>query len=364
MELIKNTKGTAFEGCDFVVRVDGERKIKLLQLTDMQMIDGEQRRRPDRLTAPEIEAWKPENFDVLCGDHIRSLVAQTQPDLIFITGDITYGSFDDSGENLLWFCRLMDSFRIPWAPVFGNHDNESKKGITWQCEQFERSKYCMFRRGNVSGNGNYTVGIAVGEKLVRVLHMLDSNGCHSEDPDAIRKKGIYADQIDLVRSNTAKIQAAQGEGVEAFLAFHIPVDCFVEAETRKGYCTDERVSYSIGVDVPSLDGDFGCKGDDVRKGVIDTGTGFMDFLKECNINGVFVGHCHKNNTCITYNGIRWVYGLKTGQYDDQYIGQMGGTQITLGGKDFWVQHIPSLAVPGVYPSNASFVQQMLTENKR
>ena len=86
MELIKNTKGTAFEGCDFVVRVDGERKIKLLQLTDMQMIDGEQRRRPDRLTAPEIEAWKPENFDVLCGE-------------VYVAG----GSFNKNLAHFMYF---------------------------------------------------------------------------------------------------------------------------------------------------------------------------------------------------------------------------------------------------------------------
>ena len=173
-EIIKG--GKDFDGCDFVLRLDSDRKntkIKLLQITDMQIIDSLQRRTPERLRIDEVNAWKPENFDSMCGNQIRSLVVQTKPDLIFITGDIIYGSFDDSGTTLEWFCGFMDSLEIPWAPVFGNHDNESAKGVKWQCEQFEKSKYCIFARGNVSGNSNYTVGIAVGDELVRVLHMLD-----------------------------------------------------------------------------------------------------------------------------------------------------------------------------------------------
>ena len=37
---------------------------------------------------PYISAWYADNFDALCGNQIRSMVAQTEPDLIFITGDI------------------------------------------------------------------------------------------------------------------------------------------------------------------------------------------------------------------------------------------------------------------------------------
>ena len=361
MEIIRDTKNTVFDGCDFVVKVEKNRRFRLLQLTDMQVIDSLQARRPDRLRADEIAAWLPENFDSMCGDHIRTLVAQARPDLIFITGDIIYGSFDDSGSTFDWFCRLMDSFRIPWAPVFGNHDNEAKIGVTWQCERFESSEYCLFKRGAVSGNGNYTVGLAVGDKLVRVIHMLDSNGCsHSDDESVVKSKGIYADQLELVRSNTAKITAAQGEAVDAFAAFHIPVDLFIEAEKAKGYCTDDDLFYTIGVDVPAVDGDFGCKYEDTRK-CIPAGDAFLEFLRDCNINGIFVGHDHQVNTCITYKGIKWVYGLKTGQYDYHNPAQTGGTLITVDGKELEICHIPSLSIYGAYPSKAPMFKGFFTE---
>ena len=156
-DILTGNDGNAFAGCDFVVRLSGDRintKIKILQLTDTQVIDASQRRTADRIRPDEIIAWDPKNFDAQCGNHIRSLVAQTKPDLIILTGDIVYGSFDDNGTTLDWFCDLMDSFKIPWAPVFGNHDNESQKGVDWQCARLKRSAYCLFERGNVSGNSN------------------------------------------------------------------------------------------------------------------------------------------------------------------------------------------------------------------
>ena len=207
------TTNKVFRGCDFVIQLGKDchcAPIKLLQLTDMQFIDATQRRSPDRLRNDEIIAWHPDNFMAQCGNHIASLIVQTKPDLIFITGDIVYGSFDDNGTTLEWFCSFMDSFEIPWAPTFGNHDNESAKGVDWQCAQFENSKYCVFRRGNVSGNSNYSVGIAVGDELVRVLHMIDSNGCVTNHSHVISKAGIYPDQLALIDENTQAIQKSQG----------------------------------------------------------------------------------------------------------------------------------------------------------
>lgn len=96
-QIIRNTENTVFRGCDFVVKFHEERKddIRILQITDMQAIDSSQSRTPDRLRPDEIAAWASERFDAQCADHIRALIAQTRPDLIIITGDVVYGSFDD-----------------------------------------------------------------------------------------------------------------------------------------------------------------------------------------------------------------------------------------------------------------------------
>jgi len=330
-------------GCDFVLKFPEEYKntgIKLLQLTDIQVINAEQRRTPDRLRIDEINAWSPERFDENCGNHIRSLVATASPDLIFITGDIVYGSFDDAGTTFEWFCDFMDSFKIPWAPVFGNHDNESARGVAWQCERFEKSRYCIFKRGNVSGNSNYTVGIAIGNELIRVIYMIDTNGCKTaSDPSVIRERGIYPDQIAWISSTSVQIRSIACKSVPAFMAFHIPTAEFVEAEVAKGYRNDNRAQYAIGVDVPQCDKDFGCCYENYQPIVAE---GFRDALKRTSTDAVFVGHCHSINTVITYDGVTYVFGLKTGQYDYHNPYQLGGTLITLKNGTFDVKHIPAL----------------------
>lgn len=343
-KIIKNTENTVFDGCDFVIELPSERKngdITVLQLTDTQVIDAHQRRTPDRLRPDEIEAWATENFDIQLGDHIRSLVAQCRPDLIIITGDVVYGSFDDNGTALTWLCSLMDQLDTPWAPVFGNHDNECALGVEWQCNLLENSKNCLFKRGSVSGNGNYTVGIAVGDELVRVLHMLDSNGCwDSDEPSVIRNRGLCIDQLQLVSDNTERIRKAQGKKVSAFAAFHIPEKGFVEAAIANGYRVNDTDRYVIGVTHPAKYGDFGfC----LEKYIgFDMSVDFTDFALNNGIDGVFAGHVHNCCTSIEHRGIRWTFGLKTGQYDYHIPGQIGGTEITLNGSAFKVRHLPSL----------------------
>lgn len=358
--IIKNVTNPAYEGCDRVVVLNEDRPIRLLQLTDMQVIDGSQRRTPDRIRIDEINAWTRENFDAQLGNHIRSVITQTNPDVIFITGDIVYGSFDDSGEALSWFVALMESFDIPWAPVFGNHDNESKMGVKWQCELLENSKNCLFARGNVTGNGNYTVGIAYGDTLKRIMYMTDSNGCGDcSDPEVTSAQGIYPDQLARIKECSEKIKEAQGDAVKGMMAFHIPIKEFSVASKDKGYEINAP-HYTLGVTVKAKDGDFGSKYETEHG--IDCGDMFS-FLKYCGIDSVYTGHYHKNNTKIVYNDITWVYGLKTGQYDYHTAGSIGGTLIIDDLSVLAVTHVPSLVPLASYPGGAAMFKGFFAEDK-
>ena len=162
------------------VFLDTDEELRILQLTDMQVIDASQRRSPGRISASEIERWAPENAEKNCYSHIKDVVAQTTPQLIIITGDIVYGEFDDSGRKLREFTEFMDSLEIPWAPVWGNHDLESAIGCKAASEIFQKAKYCLFATETddiADGTGNYAVRIYRGGKLYRAVYMLDSHGC-------------------------------------------------------------------------------------------------------------------------------------------------------------------------------------------
>lgn len=117
---------------DFTVEVKSGKDIKVLQLTDPQIIESEQN--PSQLTEEKQERWSKKNKEDMYKKYFRQVIDESKPDLILVTGDLVYGKFDDNGEAFTDFVNFMEEFGIPWAPVFGNHENESKKGVDWQCE--------------------------------------------------------------------------------------------------------------------------------------------------------------------------------------------------------------------------------------
>ena len=123
------------EVIDFIVDVEEGRDIRVLQLTDTQIIDSAQQRSDDRLGEEQTARWATEQMDNCLFKYIRNAVERAQPDLIIITGDLVYGEFDDSGRSFKKLIAHMDGYGIPWAPIYGNHDNESMKGAKWQNEQ-------------------------------------------------------------------------------------------------------------------------------------------------------------------------------------------------------------------------------------
>ena len=337
---------------DFILDLPSDRPLRILQLTDMQIIDASQQRTPNRLNEREIALWQPEAIPVQCTDQIRSVVAQANPDLIFITGDVIYGEFDDSGDSLELFCDFMDSLGVPWAPVYGNHDNETLRCVDWQNARLEAAPLCLFKKGSVAGNGNYSILLTRNGTPFRALYMMDSGGCMGSSSESARRgPGFSADQYAWLYATAEHLTEVNGgTPVPSFLCFHIPTIQFHRAAVEKGYQTaDEHEKYVIGVTSLAKDGDFGCKREPI--GCFGTPEDFVDQLHAAGVDGVFVGHCHANNTSVLWNGIRWTYGLKTGQYDYHTPGQLGGTLVTLWEGGFTVTHVPALS-PGAPAPNA------------
>lgn len=321
---------------DFVIRAEEGREFRILQLTDTQIIDPGQSRYPERInnTTPITdETLYQEVFY-----YIEQAIEKTNPDLILMTGDIVYGEFDDSGASLCKVVAYMESFGIPWAPVFGNHDNESTKGVTWQCQQFENAEHCLFKRGELIGNGNYTIGIEQGGKLIKVIYMMDSNGCgngrtysylpsfgeYNKGEKLMTAEGITEDQLDWLDTTCAHITGTLGYTPSKFIAFHIPIVEFSDAATNRGYQYSDRQK-EFKIEDPTGT-DFGCKYESIRGMEVPN---LWMLLKRHNFDGVFVGHNHTNNFSIVYDGIRVTCGLKTGTHDRDRTDMLGGTSITV-----------------------------------
>ena len=313
-----------FEIVDFVVDVPENREPVILHLTDMQIIDSSQGR---DLGSIQESYWDPKNKDIRCYDYLRDIITNTNPDLILITGDLVYGEFDHNGENLLELIKFMESFEIPWAPVFGNHDNESNMGVDWQCEQLENAEHCLFLQRNLTGNGNYSVGIKQGDKLTRVFFMLDSNGCGNASSTSISNghtkttPGFGADQIKWY-TNVADLILEKSPETNITMAFHIQISTFGDAFAK--YNTNGSTAVNIDELANKAEGDFGYIGA-AMKGPWDSDKTIWNGFKALGVDSVLVGHEHANSASIVYEGIRLQYGMKCSTYDRNNYFRSNGT---------------------------------------
>ena len=302
---------------DFTVTVAEGKDPVVLQLSDTQM-------------------WDAHNVEEYCYRYVRETIEATNPDLIILTGDIVYGKFDDNGAIFTDFIAFMESFAIPWAPVFGNHDNESLKGVDWQCAQLEAAEHCLFKQRELTGNGNYSVGIIQGGRLLRVFYMLDSNGCSApmtsnngtkitpaEGTNEVKTSaGIADDQKLWYKASVTAVHNVFAD-VKISFAYHIQQAIFGDVPKKYSeYDPTVKAGSSSELQNPlhldtlerAEETDFGYVGR-LPKSAWGAKSTYIAELNALNVDSVFVGHEHCNSYSIVYEGIRFQYGQKSSQYD-------------------------------------------------
>lgn len=303
---------------DFVVEVPEGRDPVVLQLSDTQIIDAGQTR--EGRTGVDYNLWATDQIEERCYDYLTEVITEINPNFIIITGDVIYGEFDDNGSVWTSFVQFMDSFEIPWSPVFGNHDNESKMGVDWQCEQLENAEYCLFEQKTLTGNGNYSVGIAQGGELKRVFYMLDTNGCGNASAESLanghttKSVGFGSDQIAWYTEQISQLKAVSPDTKISF-AYHIQQAIFADAYAKYGFNQAEKYQ-DINIDrlEDKAEGDFGYIGRQL-KGPWDSSYTVWKGMKALGVDSVFVGHEHCNSASVVYDGVRFQFGQKSSEYD-------------------------------------------------
>ena len=306
---------------DFVVEVPDDRDPVVLHLADTQIMD--------LAHAPANYGgilsywfWQHDQIYNRCFMHIKEAVEATKPDLILLTGDIVYGKFDDEGTSFTALVEFMETLEIPWAPVFGNHDNESAKGVDWQCEQFENAKNCLFMQRTLTGNGNYSVGIAQGGYITRAFYMLDTNGCQSPS-NATRANthfttstGLGGDQIEWYTKSITELKKSV-PGAKISFGYHIPQYAFKDAYRKYGY-NGAKEFIDIDAHPDKVEGDFGLIYGGM--GEWDSGNKLTNAMIALGADSFFVGHEHAVSASVVHEGVRYQFGCKSSEYD--YFNQL------------------------------------------
>ena len=253
---------------------------------------------------------------------IKYLVAETRPDLITLTGDQTW-----SNENLISLNRLvrfLDSLKIPYAPVFGNHDygNEGDSAVLSQracCDVYEKGKYSLFSRGptNIGALGNYAVNIVEDGAIVKTLYMLDSGYLDA----------LTDGQIAWFKWTAEGIKAATGAYAEGMCFMHKPLPEYSYA--YRAYTRGEAEAIGDVYVRYSLSG--------------SEQSGFFDEAKARNVTDVVCGHQHGNSFTLIHEGVRLTFALKTGElggfWRDETVNLNGATFFTLSGGGTAVRNV-------------------------
>ena len=300
---------------DFIVEVPVGREPVVLQLTDTQIIDSSQDL-DGVLGGSQPSMYAPSQMNARCFNYLTEIINATNPDLIILTGDNIYGRFDHNGSVWTAFVNFMDSFDIPWAPIFGNHDNESNMGVDWQCEQLMNAENCLFKQRTLTGNCNYSVAITQGGEIKRVFYMLDSNGIGSPSAATLANghtktnPGFGSDQVSWFTEQIERMQESLPD-LKVSFAYHIQDTLFEQAYAKYGYVNwNAWANINVDLHEEKAEGDFGyigyVKGEwsqDIKQ------------LKRLGVDSIFVGHEHTSSASVVYQGIRFQFGQKSSRYD-------------------------------------------------
>lgn len=252
---------------------------------------------------------------------IKQMLANVMPDLITVSGDIFCTKSTHYSVRL--FTDLMESFGIPWAPIFGNHDAEGNCDANFLADIMMSAPNCIMKKGDPEmGVGNYIINIAEENcdgsmNVVESLIMMD--WAKSEANEKQTKWFSWAaDGINRLTNSRAEVT----------LITHIPLPEYQYAYNlawdkekgcwREGYeaCgeANEKIAYK-----------YANNGTPVQEG-------FFNRVKEAGTKYVFCGHDHRNNFSLVYEGVRLSYFMKVGHASGVNMKFNGGTEIRIGGE--------------------------------
>ena len=249
----------------------------------------------------------------------RALDAE-RPDLAVLTGDFVDGSRATDPARV-WRDAVapIEARDVPWAAVFGNHDDEGGQSREALFAAWRSCRLCLSERGpsELSGVGNCVLGVAASgspRDAAAHLYFFDS-GSYSKTG-----AGTYAwvahDQIAWYREQSRQRSRAGDPPRAALAFFHIPLPEYAEA-----WNAGDR---------------FGEKHEDVFAPAINSGL-FAAFHERGEVLGTFCGHDHANDFEARLHGLRLCYGRATGYNTyghDSFARGVRVIQLVEGRRDF------------------------------
>ncbi|MDR0565454.1 MAG: metallophosphoesterase family protein [Prevotellaceae bacterium] len=222
---------------------------------------------------------------------IKEVLSNEKPDLVALTGDIvTMSPCLEGWDDIL---NAIEELKIPWAAVFGNHDDEHDKTRSEIMEYIAKRKYALSSKGpeDIKGVGNYIVEVSDGKAIKFLLYFMDSNAySHFE---GVHGYGWFGhDQVSWYRKQSAEYAKKSGRPIPALAFFHIPLNEYADMTLAR----KKMVGMKNEPECPPA-----------------MNSGMFLAMRECgDVMATFVGHDHDNDYIGKYNGLFLAYGRFSG----------------------------------------------------
>ena len=242
-------------------------KLKILQLADLHLssFDGVCR---DQYPQISDECKADERTMVF----VNKLLDIEKPDLVIFTGDQVFGedSFHVQSTVLKLVAPLIDR-NIPYAAMFGNHDDEGSMTREELCAFFETLPMSLVERGpsDIDGVGNYVLSIPRDDPKL-TIYIMDS---HKYSPKPRQLPGydwIKENQLEWIKQRHQEL----GNTDLSMAFFHIPLPEYTNL--AQGYVGN----FKEGITAPKYN------------------SGARDVLQSLGVSVVSVGHDHCNDYCL------------------------------------------------------------------
>ncbi len=245
---------------------------------------------------------------------METLIDGTKPDLVLLNGDNAAAftgpeMFEGLAARLV---EPMESRRIPWAHVFGNHDQTPQVSKAYQEKVYERYDYCVSKAGpeELPGSGNYFLPVLneCGEPVFGVWGLDSQQDFKTQTVPLDYPGDLYWDLLmpspvaassdyDFIRfeqimwywNTSVTLEKLCGRKIPSLMMFHIPLIEF-NGILRNANRTQLRGEYNERL----------CTSE-VNSGL------FAAVFQRGDVKAIFAGHDHINTFDGVYCGIRMGY---------------------------------------------------------
>ncbi len=238
------------------------------------------------------------------------LIDRTKPDLVLLNGDNVSGcaTKEDFMAQLALIASPMEERGIPWAHVYGNHDQTDVLSKRWQQTVYESYPHCVSRTGpeELPGTGNYFLPITdeAGEPLFGVWGIDSQQDWQSQTVPLSYGGDLYWDVMmpmpiasyadyDFIRfeqvmwywNTSVALEKLCGRKIPSLMMFHIPLYEF-NAMLRNATRTQLKGEYNERL-----------SNSEINSGI------FAAVFQRGDVKAIFAGHDHINTFDGVYCGI-------------------------------------------------------------